>query len=434
MIGQAMTTPDSIGAQATAATASEATGNPATAATASEAIGNPATATPAPDSTSAAALASTECNTPTVPLTPEQAAIAQATVQLSTPVVTVGPNGELTESTSVGSGFIVNGNDGQQYIITAGHVPAATGQDGVDGENGQSTYAEGSTEVTFADGRQGATNVIANNTSITSDNGVELIGNPDVAVLPVPYTGPTLPYPALQIAPNAQPSPGDTLTAYGVLEGQPNVISSYYLGMVTPSQVATNTNDTTPMLETAGAGVHGMSGGPVVDSNGDVVGFTTEGSSSSTLDTPISNASNLIDGLSPLSPNWLYNILNSTPQPIATPNDTGNGFDQTITGVSINRGGTITYLDAPPTSPAPATAPATDAQPAAPPATDAPPAVTPATDAPPAVTPATDAPPAVSTPTTDVPAASDAADGFASLGDFFSGGGGGSVDALEQDY
>jgi hypothetical protein len=395
IVAPATTAPESIGAPATAATSIEATSAAATAATSLESMSS--TALVATDATSASATAAP---------TPEQAAIAAATVQLTTPVVTVGPNGELTESQNAGTGFIVNGDNGQQYIVTAGHVPAATGQDGVNGENGQTTYAEGPTQVTFADGTQTTATVVANNTSITTDNSVQLAGNPDIAVLSIPYSGPTLPYPALQLAPNAQPSPGDTLTSVGYPSGDttPTAISSTYLGMVSPSQIANNSSDTTPMLDTSGAGVHGMSGAPVVDSNGDVVGVYTEGTPNNTLDTPISNASNLIDGLTPFSPNYFYNLFNATPQPIATPDDRGNGSDQTLYGITLNSGGSTTHLDAPSTTPAPASAPP-EVAPATPPATDAPPAVTPPPiDTPPVATPpAIDAPPVATPPAIDTP-------------------------------
>jgi hypothetical protein len=417
--------PESIGAPATAAP--ESIGAPATAATAIESMSS--TAPAATDATSAPAAAA---------LTPEQAAIASATVQLSTPEVTVGPNGQLTEFQATGSGFIVNGDNGQQFIVTAGHVPAATGQDAADAPPGQNTYAEGPTQVTFADGTQGTATVVANNTSLTPDNSVQLAGNPDIAVLSIPYSGVMAPYPALQLAPNAQPSPGDTLTSVGYPagDGQPTGISSTYLGMVSPSQVGNNLTDTTPMLETSGGGVHGMSGAPVVDSNGDVVGVYTEGNSSNTLDTPISPASNLINGLSPFSPNYFSNLL-GTPQPIATPDDPGNGTDQTLTGITINQGGTTTYLEAPAPTPAPASA-TPEVAPAPPPAPDAPPAVTPPiTDTPAAAPPAMDTPPAATPPVTNTPAPSD---GTLTGGDFggdfsggdFGGGGGGSMD--DQDF
>jgi hypothetical protein len=372
--------------------------------------GGPAPATTL-ESTSAQVTAGIEApsvSATAADLAPEQAAIAQSTVQLATPVVNVGPNGELTESTSTGTGFLFTGADGQQYIGTAGHVVAATGQDNV---NGQTTYAEGPTQVTLPDGTQTTATVLANNTSMTSDNSVQT-GNPaDVAVLSMAYPGPILPSPSLPLDSSATPSQGDTLNTAGYVDGQLTGISSPYLGLVTPEQVANNTDNTSPMLEMAGSGVHGMSGAPVVNADGNVVGVYTEGTNPTdgtngvTLDTPISTISTLNQGLTTFGPNFLYNIMNGKPQPIATPDDPGNGSDQSLTGVTLNNGTSTTYLEQPATT-APATstdAPAT-ATPAAPVDAPAAPVDAPAVPAPAPTVNDTVAPPTVQTGM-DVPAA-----------------------------
>ena len=213
--------PEAIAAPAGAATAPESIAAPA-AAVAPESIAAPATTASLENISSTAPGATDATSAPVAAaLTPEQASIAQATVLLQTPEFTVGPNGELSERVSSGTGFIVNGTDadgnptGQQFIVTAGHVPAATGQDGISGENGQISYASDPTIVTFADGTQTTANVVANNSELPPNNYVQLASSPDIAVLSIPYSGVTAPYPALNLNPNAQLTPGDTLTSVG---------------------------------------------------------------------------------------------------------------------------------------------------------------------------------------------------------------------------
>jgi len=334
--------------------------------------------------TDAASLSAATAN-----LTPEQAAIAQSTVQLTTPVVNVGPNGELSEGRELGTGFLFTGADGQQYIGTAGHVVAATGQDNLDG---RTSYAEGPTQVTLPDGTQTTATVVANNTSVTSDNAVENGPPADVAVLSMAYPGPTLPSPSLQLEPNASLTPGETLNSVGYGNGQFGAMSSSYLGITTPRDVSTNSQSTTPMLAMDGSSVHGMSGSAVAAPDGGVVGIysagssPTDGSAGMTLDTPVSTLSTLSQGLNSFDPNFLYNMVNSRPQPIATPYDRGNGSDQSLSGVTLSDG---TTLDQPagvtPAAPTDTQAVATPASP-----TDAPATATPAapTDAPAAAPPA----------------------------------------------
>ena len=167
-----------------------------------------------------------------------------------------------------------------------------------------------------------------------------------------------------------------------------------------------------------------MSGSPVVDSDGDVVGVTASGNNTTTEATPISNATNLINGLSPFGPNYLSNLLNGSPQPMASPYDMGNGSDQSLTGINISLGGTTTSLDAPPKTPAPASSTPDVAAPTAP-TPDAPPAVAP---------PVTDAPPISTPPVTSTQAPYDGTytgDDFG--GDFYAGGGGGNMMTMAVD-
>jgi V8-like Glu-specific endopeptidase len=435
--------PESIAAPETVAAAPESITAPAAA---PESIAAPATAATAPESITAPAATDATSAPAAAALTPEQAAIAQATVQLQTPEFSVGPNGELSEVRAFGTGFIVNGTDangnptGQQFIVTAGHVPAATGQDGISGENGQISYASDPTTVTFADGTQTTATVVANNTELPPNNYVQLSSSPDIAVLSIPYSGVLAPYPALNLNPNAQLTKGDTLTSVGYPAGGLTGTDSTYLGTQPLSQGSLNSNNPTPVLETTGAARPGMSGSPVVDSNGDVVGVLTSGTGTTTDSTPISNATNLINGLTPFGPNDLSYLLNGSPQPMASMYDMGNGSDQSLTGINISLGGTTTSLDNPKTAApasstpdvAPPTAPTPDAPPvAAPPATDAPPAVTPpVTDAPPVATPPlTYTPPAYDTPAPG----DDFSGGDFSGGDFYAGGGGGNRMSMDVD-
>jgi hypothetical protein len=393
-----------------------------------------ATATQAPEATTPAATTGNGLDTSALQAqgyTPEQ--IEAATVSLSTPVVKVGPDGQLTESTSVGSGVVVDGADGQQYVYTNGHVVSATGQDGTLTNDGSATYAEGPTTATFANGTQEQLSVVANNSSLTPDNLVQTGSNADVALLAIPPSGVMQPYQSLNLS-NQTPAQGDTITSYGYPDGPaavPNTVQGTYDGM--------NSVGNSSMLETTGGGVHGMSGGPQVDSDGNVVSMYTEGSDSNTFGTPSSVGNDLINSQNPYGLNFLSNQFNYRPQPIATPDDPGNGSNQDLTGVTLNKGdGTTQYLPQTPpppsdASPPPATTtpPPSDASP--PPATTTPPpsdaSPPPATTTPPPsdASPPTTTPPIVDNPP---PAAPPVDDGG---GDFFDGGGGGDMMSMDMD-
>jgi len=378
--------------------------------------GQTATATQASEAVSTAATTANGLDTSALlaqGYTPDQ--IAAATVSLSTPVVKVGPDGQLTESQSVGSGVVVDGADGQQYVYTNGHVVSATGQDGTLSNDGSSTYAEGPTTATFSNGTQEQLSVVANNSSLAPENYVQTGNNADVALLAIPSSGVLQPFASVTLS-NETPTPGDTITSYGYPNGPTSELTTQqgtYEGITSASQIAYNSADTSPMIETSGAGVNGMSGGPQFDSNGNVVSMYTEGTPSNTLGTPSSVGNDLITSQSPFSPNYLYNQFNYRPQPIATPDDPGNGSNQDLTGITLNKGdGTTQYI--------PQTPPPSDAPPpttTTPPPADAPPPTN--TTPPPSDTPpSTITPPTVDNPPATAPPIDNGG------GDYFSGGGG----------
>lgn len=392
------------------------------------------TATQAPEATTPTATTSNGLDTSALQAqgyTPEQ--IEAATVSLSTPVVKVGPDGQLTESTSVGSGVVVDGADGQQYVYTNGHVVSATGQDGTNSNDGSSTYAEGPTTATFANGTQEQLSVVANNSSLTPDNLVQTGSNADVALLAIPPSSVMQPYQSLNLS-NQTPAQGDNITSYGYPDGPaatPNIVQGTYDGM--------NSDGNSTMLETTGGGVHGMSGGPQVDSSGNVVSMYTEGNDTNTYGVPSSVGNDLISSQNPFGLN--SNQFNYRPQPIATPDDPGNGSNQDLTGVTLNKGDGTTpqYLPQtppPPTDyapPATTTPPPSDASP--PPATTTPP---PSDASPPIATttpPPADASPPITTPPVadNPPPAAPPVDDGGGGGGYFEGGGGGDMMSMDVD-
>jgi hypothetical protein len=401
--------------------------------------GQTAAATQAPEAASAAATTANGLDTSALQAqgyTPEQ--IAAATVSLSTPVVKVGPDGQLTESTSVGSGVVVDGADGQQYVYTNGHVVSATGQDGTLSNDGSSTYAEGPTTATFSNGTQEQLSVVANNSSLAPENSVQIGNNADVALLPIPSSDVLQPFPSVTLS-NETPAQGDTITSYGYPNGPTSELTTVqgtYEGMTSASQITNNSADTSSMIGTSGGGVYGMSGGPQFDSNGNVVSMYTEGTGSNTLGTPSSIGNDLINSQNPFSPNYLYNQFNYKPQPIATPDDPGNGSNQDLTGITLNKGdGTTQYI--------PQTPPSSDASPptntTTPPPSDASPPTNTATPPPSDTSPPTNSatpppsdasPPTYTLPTADNPPATAPPIDNGS-GGYFDGGGGGDFMAMD---
>ena len=411
-----------------AGTFPEVYSSPASAAGAPETSigGQFAAATQAPEATSTAATTANGSDTSALQAqgyTPEQ--IQAATVSLSTDVVKVGPDGQLTESTSVGSGLVVTGSDGQQYVYTNGHVVGATGQDGTLSNDGSSTYAEGPTTATFSNGTQEQLSVVANNSSLAPENSVQTGNNADVALLAIPSSGVLEPYPSVNIS-NVTPAQGDTITSYGYPDGPasvPTTLQGTYEGMTSASQIANNSNDNSPMLDITGGGVHGMSGGPQVDSSGNVVSMYTEGTDSNTLGTPSGVGNDLINSQNPLGLNNLYNQFNYRPQPIATPDDPGNGSNQDLTGITLAKGdGTTQYI---PQTPPPSDASQSTTTPTPPPSDASQSTIT-------TTPPPSDASPPTNTlPTADNPAATAPPidDGG---GDYFGGGGGDDFMAMDD--
>jgi hypothetical protein len=435
-----ISTPVRIGAGAGA----EVNSNPAVAGTSPEVYSAPAaspetsiggqfaTGTQAPEAATPAATTGNGLDTSALQAqgyTPEQ--IEAATVSLSTPVVKVGPDGQLTESTSVGSGVVVDGADGQQYVYTNGHVVSATGQDGTLPNDGSSTYAEGPTTATFSNGTQEQLSVVANNSSLTPDNSVQTGSNADVALLAIPSSGVLQPYQSLNLS-NQTPAQGDAITSYGYPDGPatvPTTVQGTYDGM--------NSDGNSSMLETTGGGVHGMSGGPQVDSSGNVVSMYTEGSDSNTFGTPSSVGNDLINSQNPFGLN--SNQFNYRPQPIATPDDPGNGSNQDLTGVTLNKGdGTTQYLPQTPPPPSDAsppiattTPPPSDASPppatTTPPPSDASPPIATTTPPPSDTSPPPTTPPIADNPPATAPPIDDGGGGY------FDGGGGGDMMSMDVD-
>jgi S1-C subfamily serine protease len=347
-------------------------------------------APPPSDSFQAAALAASAA-----PLTPEQAAVAQSTVQLITPYTDA--NGQKLEE--VGTGFYTQAPDGETVLMTNAHVVLAGNT--VDGEVVQNV---------------GQTQVVAPDGTVTTANLAGYNLNTDLAALTV--NGPLLPPPTLALNPDATPSPGDTLTSVGYPWGQsqPAAESTVYEG-TTPISGDNWGENGRNMMVGLGFTPPGQSGSAVfnadnqVDGVPQVDGLIDKGSDNETLVIPSYQGQALLNDLFPSTTSVLNNPLGINLNPETS------GTIATPEGSAISTSALAPPVEAP-----------VIATPATPPPVEAPVITTPATD------------PSLEAPVATFAATQDASDPSAltalNLADSFDlsgvGGGFGGGDALMQ--
>lgn len=235
----------------------------------------PSTPTSTEPSGSTAATPAIKTNTSDVAMTPKQiyAKYVSAVVGIANESTTTNIFGQVSATASSGSGFIIS-SDG--YIVTNYHVV-----------EGASTLT-----VTLYDGKEYPATVV----------GYEATN--DVALLKIDATGLT----AVSIGDSDSLAVGDQVSAIGNPLGE--LTYTMTVGYISALDRVINT-DGTPinMMQTDAAINSGNSGGPLFDSNGNVVGITTAKYSGST------NSGTTIEGLGFAIPiNDVMKIVNDLKQ------------------------------------------------------------------------------------------------------------------------
>lgn len=177
----------------------------------------------------------------------------------------------------------------------------------------QSSQAAGTGMVLTSDGTvltnnhviQGATSIVVTDETTGKEYTAKVVGSDatnDVAVLKLEGASGLS---TVKLDDDGEPSTGDTVTDVGNAEGTGNLVAA--VGSVTAtdqdiqvqSESGTGTESLTGLIEVAADIVSGDSGGPVLDSEGEVVGMATAASSGSTAVTgyaiPITTAKSIAD-------------------------------------------------------------------------------------------------------------------------------------------